>query len=107
MKIFRHLLPLVRRFSAWNPVSQHSVETLLQRHRLEFRLAGQQVRIRDCIFCPKPTHGRIDNLYTLNVNKESGVFYCHRCTTKGNFSQLSAQLDGADLHAVDRLEGNT
>jgi hypothetical protein len=40
------------------------------------------------MFCTKPHYNQVTNLYTLIVNKKTGVFYCHRCASKGNWNQF-------------------
>ena len=41
--------------------------------------------IKECMFCSKPTNGKLDNLYKLGVKCEGGCFYCHRCGSKGSW----------------------
>jgi twinkle protein len=48
--------------------------------------------IKECMFCSKPTHGKLDNLYKLGVKCEGGCFYCHRCGSKGSWYDFLQHL---------------
>ena len=57
---------------------------------------GQYV-VKNCPFCPD-NKGKEDNLWKLYINKENGLFLCHRCQTKGNGMQFSKQLGKSIRH---------
>lgn len=52
------------------------------------------------MFCTKPHYNQLTNLYTLFVNKNNGVFYCHRCAAKGSWRDLKARYLNADIGSL-------
>jgi len=49
--------------------------------------------LKECPFCPKPTYGRRDNMYTLNINPLNGIYHCFRCNDKGNWYDFKSKLN--------------
>lgn len=60
-----------------------------------------QLVVRNCPFCPD-AKGKVDNLWKLYINKDNGLFFCHRCQTRGNAKQLIEKL-GGNTHSDQRF----
>lgn len=46
------------------------------------------------MFCTKPHYNDKTNLFTLSLNKEMGMFYCHRCTSRGSWLDFKSTILG-------------
>ena len=80
---------------------QISVEQLLIQNQIDFNDSASNVfRLKYCPFCKKPHRDDPTNLYTLNVNKESGLYYCHRCSSKGSYFDLKKALLGIKIDPI-------
>ncbi|KFG65426.1 putative helicase, partial [Toxoplasma gondii RUB] len=75
-----------------------SVSEYLLRKRLEFIEHPSKFTLKFCPTCPDHKHRR-DNLFKLEVFKNSGNCYCHRCGWKGSFFDLKTKL--GDLKPQD------
>jgi len=66
---------------------------LVQKHLGEHKIKGDEINVKVCPFC-KPQ--KKDNYWKFFVNKDDGVFYCHRqnnCGVSGSFYQLLEHFD--------------
>ncbi|CBZ52781.1 hypothetical protein NCLIV_025690 [Neospora caninum Liverpool] len=77
-----------------------SLSAYLLRKRLEFVEHPNKFTLKFCPNCPDHKHRR-DNLFKLEVFKNSGNCYCHRCGWKGSFFDLKTKL--GDLNPQDVL----
>jgi len=64
-----------------------------------------QFIVKNCPFC-SDTRGKIDNLWKLYISKENGLFFCHRCKTRGNAKQFTEKLYGhtRDTHRLNVVD---
>ncbi|EGC35307.1 hypothetical protein DICPUDRAFT_97936 [Dictyostelium purpureum] len=72
------------------PIEEMSEELILQylRHKSkEYRVAGEEVNLKDCPFCVN-VQEKLDNMWKLYIHSHTGLFFCHRCSTKGNWNHL-------------------
>ena len=60
----------------------------------DFRVTSSHVVLKECPFCPKPSHGRADNQHKLYVAIGGGAYFCHRCGAKGSWYDLKSELGG-------------
>ena len=81
------------------------VSDFLARLSIENRSGGDSFRIKECLFCHKHHNNDLTNLYTLIVDKQTGVYYCHRCQSKGSWSQFQAKYLNLTDEIVS-LKGN-
>ncbi|PHJ20239.1 helicase [Cystoisospora suis] len=88
-----------------------SLSSYLIRKKLDYVEHSNKFTLKYCPNCPDHKHRR-DNLYKLEVFKNSGNIYCHRCGWKGSFFDLKARLGDlnpqdivAALHATPLGEG--
>lgn len=71
-----------------------SVEDFLLQNAIEYRANDRVFRIKECIFCSKPHYNDMTNLYTLNIDRDRGVYYCHRCQSKGTWMDFRGRYLG-------------
>lgn len=64
------------------------VADLLKAKKLEFHEREHDYAVKYCPFCNKPHHNNPTNLYKLNIQKDSGCFFCFRCGSKGSWYDL-------------------
>ncbi len=64
-----------------------------------------QLVVKNCPFC-SDTKGKIDNLWKLYIHKENGLFFCHRCQTRGNAEQFAKKMQGhlRDNHTFNMVD---
>lgn len=69
------------------------IADFLKRHRLEFREKDSEYIIKYCPFCTRPHGEKLDNLHKLNLNRNSGCFFCFRCSSKGSWYDFKRHWD--------------
>lgn len=80
---------------------QIPIEQLLNQNQIEYNDSASNVfRLKHCPFCKKPHRDDPSNLYTLNVNKQNGLYYCHRCSSKGSYLDLKKALLGINVDPI-------
>lgn len=71
----------------------------LTRKKLEFVEHANKFTLKYCPNCPDHKHRR-DNLFKLEVFKNSGNTYCHRCGWKGSLFDLKTKLGDLNPHDI-------
>jgi hypothetical protein len=79
------------------------VVRFLTRHKLEHRVDGGEIVCKSCPFC-RPTKNMLDNMFKLYIRAENGVFFCHRCGSKGSWFDLTSKVGGFDPNEVVKQE---
>jgi hypothetical protein len=46
-------------------------------------------------------------MYRLNINKENGMYYCFRCTSKGSWIDFRGKILGVNVGSMQRDEGSS
>ncbi|GMH68037.1 hypothetical protein TrRE_jg4679 [Triparma retinervis] len=77
-------------------VADYLTQNNLQ-HKQIGSVGSEQFVVRECPFCDKPTGGKRDNEYKLYVRSD-GVFFCHRCASKGSWFDFKSKLRGFSLN---------
>lgn len=68
------------------------IQRMLDTRGMQYKeTKGGEFNIKSCPFC-SDSKGKMDNLWKLYINKNSGLFFCHRCGTSGNANQLVEKL---------------
>jgi len=94
-------------------VSQHyelpnkAVVDMLTGCNLSFRISGKHAVVRECPLCGKPTYGKADNQYKLYVATDTGVYFCHRCGSKGSWYDFKQRLAGGGTEMRTKQPGST
>jgi hypothetical protein len=70
------------------------VENFLMQHNIIYKATANGFTIRECPFCLKPHGNDPTNLFRLNVHRESGVYYCFRCASKGSWLNFRGKILG-------------
>lgn len=93
--------------SKFNVISQEEVRQYLGAiPGIELRERGGQCAIRDCSvmpqgICNKPTGtDQPDNQYVLNVKASGGVWFCHRCQSRGSWYDLKRAFGGVGVQSL-------
>ena len=76
--------------------NSESIISLLRDNGLKYKMTDSHICVEECPFC-HPTHGKADNMWKLNIASDpgkEGVYFCHRCNSKGNWSSLVENLNG-------------
>eukprot|EP00743_Colponemidia_sp_Colp-15_P007121 GILK01007682.1.p1 GENE.GILK01007682.1~~GILK01007682.1.p1 ORF type:complete len:818 (-),score=127.08 GILK01007682.1:134-2587(-) len=73
-------------------LDERDIQNYLKRKGLVYRMNENGPVIRDCPVCPRPTHHKVENLWKLYVNKDSGAWICFRCQNTGSWFDLKAKL---------------
>ena len=65
------------------------LERILAERNLRYRRSGPQkeFNLHSCPHCHE-THGHGDNHWKLYIHPQNGLYYCHRCHSKGNMKAL-------------------
>jgi len=58
----------------------------------EYKDAGSQIALKYCPYCEQPDKGNYSHFY---FDKETAVFYCHKCQSKGNLFKF--KMDMGDI----------
>ena len=74
-------------------MSEGAVQEYLDVNSMKWTRTADHFRVEECPFCRKPTNGKRDNLYKLYIRKD-GVYFCHRCGSKGSWYDFKANLRG-------------
>eukprot|EP01133_Synstelium_polycarpum_P014161 gene14161-16690_t len=72
-------------------VNEASVLQYLDRKKMAYRVSGQEIVVKECPLCPD-TKGKLDNLWKLYISRETSAYFCHRCSNKGSWFDLKANL---------------
>lgn len=67
------------------------VQDFLNEQKIKYETGAASFRVRECIFCDQPHYGQVENLYTLNLDKNDGKFLCSRCLKKGSWDDFKAK----------------
>lgn len=82
-------------------IKEHDLVGFLAQFGLPFKNNGDEVKLQYCPLCPKPHRNQSDNMWTLNIQKISGVFHCFRCNASGNWFDFKRNviriLTGQDI----------
>ncbi|KAF0852663.1 mitochondrial Twinkle helicase [Andalucia godoyi] len=72
-------------------VPSHEIEDLLRDNGLDFRASDDHFIVRLCPFC-HPIKDVASNMYKLYVHRTKGLYCCHRCRARGQYSDLVRKL---------------
>ena len=72
-------------------IPPHEVSDYLTRKALEYHTSPQRFTLKYCPKCP-PHRNKPDNLFKLEVFRDNGNCFCHRCGFKGSFYDLKRAL---------------
>jgi hypothetical protein len=67
------------------------------------KITPTHVIIKECPFCSKPTHGKVDNLFKLYILIGGGAYMCHRCGAKGSWFDFTQKTGSFE---VDNCSGD-
>ena len=113
LKISKRIKPNIQIFnlvrSKISYYNDHKMLRLLDSMNIEYSdKQNGQIAVKWCPLCPKPHNYQKDNMNTLNIQRNTGLFNCFRCGSKGNFYQLRQQLQqsqidqGYSLYSIDQ-----
>ncbi|CAI2382656.1 unnamed protein product [Moneuplotes crassus] len=70
------------------------VEQMLNSLRMEYKISGDQVKVKFCPLCPKDHKHDPTNMFTCNIQRHIGVFHCFRCGSKGSWFDFKRLVTG-------------
>ncbi|KAK8812216.1 hypothetical protein WA158_007450 [Blastocystis sp. Blastoise] len=73
-------------------INEEQIVDYLKRKDFTYKENQNEFIIRECCFCEKPTNNKLDNLYKLYIDKNSGSFFCHRCGAQGSWFDFKSRL---------------
>lgn len=78
--------------------SNEQIFGFLKSHNLQHKMRSSgQIVVESCPLCPKPTHDKPDNLWTLNFKANSGAFLCFRCGSHGSWHDFVRAVIGDEI----------
>ena len=60
------------------------IPEFLERKKISFSVSSSHYRIRECPFC-HDIKGQKDNMFKLHIDRIKGLYFCHRCGSRGNW----------------------
>ena len=87
-------------------VSRGEILSFLENNNLRFRESDGQVVVYECPFCHPIKNDSDRNKLHVSTTK-NGVFFCHRCGSKGGWSRFRSLLKGGDGESAVRWERET
>ena len=66
-------------------VHQHAIVHFLTQHGLKHKIDGDEIKLNYCPLCDKPHRHQLSNMFTLCINRTSGLYHCFRCSKSGNW----------------------
>jgi twinkle protein len=71
-----------------------NIESYLEQQEFEYKTNESHCMLRVCPFCLRPTNNDPTNLYKLYIEKETGIFFCHRCGKSGSWQTFCGYVSG-------------
>lgn len=89
-------------------ISSNDIEQYLGKKNLVYSMSNSHFKVRECPFCHS-IKGKRDNMFKLHIEREQGVFFCHRCGASGSWYHFKQKLGADNLEissARDIMENN-
>ncbi|EFA82972.1 T7-like mitochondrial DNA helicase [Heterostelium album PN500] len=85
--------------SSYYKVNEEQVLQYLERKKLQYRISGQEIIVKECPLCPD-TKGKLDNLWKLYISRETSGYNCFRCSNKGSWFDFKANLGDLSMKQI-------
>ena len=93
--------------SKFYSISTPEITQFLDEMELKWEERGDELVVRECPLCRKPHYNEKTNLYTLNIHKWKGCFFCFRCGAKGSWFDLRKSLSSIQVVDIGHMEGRS